>query len=233
MTISVGALAITWGLQSWLYHEQEKIRYTPVAKQREMQMTEWRQRGWAEQPETRHDTRGRNHHPLNLQYAGDLATLSNALAERGWQPAERLDWKNVLKLLSPSLNLQELPILPQVHDGRHEALLLKKDLAGDRRTILRLWSTNLRLAPGSIPLWVGNVSSQEPAHLLGLIQYPRTGGDFAKPFEGLLKDIGNLPHRLPAERPNTLLLFPIRLSSVLDIFKLDSYSRIMITNIIL
>ncbi|MEW8383019.1 MAG: LssY C-terminal domain-containing protein, partial [Candidatus Thiodiazotropha taylori] len=77
--------------------------------------------------------RGEGNHPLNLQYAGDLQILQQQLQRQGWQSAEMLDWGNALKLLSPSTPLIGLPLLPHVHDARHEALVMAKNLNTDRR----------------------------------------------------------------------------------------------------
>ncbi|MES9901761.1 MAG: LssY C-terminal domain-containing protein, partial [Sedimenticola sp.] len=144
-------------------------------------------------PKERSDIRGDRQDPLNLQYAGPLDWLSSRLVGSGWQPAKALSWNNSLHLLSPSQPLQQLPVLPQVHDGRHEALLLEKGLPGDRRLVLRLWQSGVRLAPGGMPVWIGNVSEQHQVRIINLVTLAATDRDFSVPFQIFTDDLAKLP----------------------------------------
>jgi hypothetical protein len=122
-------------------------------------------------------------HPLTIQYAGDPTALTGALAPSGWGPALVLDWKNAMRLLSPSLPLEELPVIPQVHAGRHEALILTRAAGPEQCEVLRLWPSRFRLDDGT-PLWVGNVSRQRKDVVLGLVVFPATvPNDFDVPAE--------------------------------------------------
>ena len=77
-------------------------------------------------PDHREELSQRHRHPLTIQYAGDPAALAAALAASGWAPALELDWDNAMRLLSPSLPLAELPVVPQVHDRHYEALIMTR-----------------------------------------------------------------------------------------------------------
>jgi undecaprenyl-diphosphatase len=204
--VAFASLALSIGTLSWLQHDREVARYTPQRPQHELAADYWWQSGWAEQPLLRRDTRAAGRHPLNVQYAGSLEDLSRQLANRGWRPAEQLDWHNALRLLSPSLALQELPVAPQVHDGRHESLALEKSLPDGGRLVLRLWPSDLRLLPGKTPLWLGSVSSQQQRRLLKLLNYPQTQDDYAQALSDLLRDVSGLPQRLPQGAAGPLLL---------------------------
>jgi len=103
------------------------------------------------------------------------------LSKDGWRPAQQLDWGNALKLLSASLPLSQLPVLPQVHDGRHEGLMLVKDLSEDSRLVLRLWRTAVRLQPGGRPLWVGSLGVLERRVLMGFLNYPSASAPLTEP----------------------------------------------------
>ena len=115
-----------------------------------------------------------------MQYAGDPAALTAALAATGWAPALVLDWDNAMRLLSPSLSLAELPVIPQVHNGQHETLILTRPMGPDEREVLRLWPARFSLEDGT-PLWVGNVSRQHKSILFDLIVFPATTAhDFSR-----------------------------------------------------
>ena len=179
-------------LESILHHQQSLERYQPARSLQRLAADAW----WRDQspiPAFRADLRQRQDHPLNLQYDGDLAWLGQQLKAAGWQPAPRLNWRDWLRVLAPDQPLQALPVLPQVHDGRHEALLLIKPLPRDRRLVLRLWESNFRLGSGARPLWIGNVSEQQQVRLLQSITYARTAPGFQGPLRQLREDLAGLP----------------------------------------
>ena len=117
------------------------------------------------------------------------------MASKGWKPAPAVVWSDTLKLLSSSLPLKALPVLPQVHDGRHEDLTLVKHLPDDGRLVLRLWRSSTVLTPKDEALWLGNVSSQQQTHILNLLTFAETASDFHQPFEILLQDAATLPYK--------------------------------------
>ncbi|MCU7843784.1 MAG: VTT domain-containing protein [Candidatus Thiodiazotropha sp. (ex Monitilora ramsayi)] len=152
----------------------------------------WQQRIESDLPLYRNDIRGENDHPLNIIIAGRLNCMTDHLAPMGWETAEMLDWHNLLRLLSSRTSMKALPVLPQVHAGDHEIIVLDKNLDDDSRLLLRLWPTHTRLDPGAIPVFVGTVSSQQTALMMNLITIPRTDMDFARAQEHLLADIKTL-----------------------------------------
>ncbi len=171
----VVALGLTagLGLHHWIGGERELARLTPTPRIAAVTRAAWHAGAWAQLPRRREDLSQRHRHPLTIQYAGDPAALGAALAGYGWQRAATLDWGDALRLLSPSLPLAEIPVIPQVHDGRQESLALTKTTGADQREVLRLWPTRLRLDDGT-PLWVGNVSRQHQETLMNLISLPAT-----------------------------------------------------------
>ena len=192
---SIMLLALTTGLQTWISHETDVAFYTPAPEKQSIQTSEWWSQGWQQQAAFRHDIRGKHNHPLHLQYAGTLEGLKQKLIQKGWQQANDLHWDDTLKLLSPSLSLQALPVLPQVHDGRHESLTMIKPTTDDRRLVLRLWSSNTLLLPSQTTLWVGSVTLQHHTHTLTLLHYAETSVDFLTPMEALYADITTLLHK--------------------------------------
>ncbi len=189
LTLGVAAiLLITLAADAWLNQSKAVKRFQPDPASILISEPLWLS-GETRLPSNRRDVRERLNHPLDVQYAGDLQWLSARLREHNWRPAERLAWSNLLRLLSPSLELQELPVLPQVHDGRHEALILEKRLPQGGRLVLRFWSTEYRLDGSLQPLWVGNVSSQRKTLLINILSYPVTQTEFAKPLAILRNDL--------------------------------------------
>ncbi len=203
---AVAVLGVSFVLQTARHQQDDLARYAPKRPHLALSATDWWASAWQDLQRTRLDLGQDDGHPLTLQYAGPLEDLAHHLEARGWQHAVDLEWSHLLKLLSPSLPLQALPVLPQVHDSRHEALVLSKPLANEQRLVLRLWPADTRLFPGDIPLWLGNVALQERASLLGLFNYPRTLEDFVRPYRLFLDDIGDLPLRQPIPDQELVLL---------------------------
>lgn len=204
-TASLGFLMLSIGLKTWLYHEEDLSNYTPARPTQTLDATAWQEGAWRQFPTSRRDVRGRLNHPLHLQYAGDITPLHQHLEARGWQQAAMLDWDNTLMLLSPSLGLHELPVLPQVHNGRHDAITLTRPYTDNSRLVLRLWPTDTTLSDQS-RLWLGNVSLQQQTTLLNMLTFPETQPDFDTPFRLFRGDISDLPHQLPQGNKDLVLL---------------------------
>ncbi len=115
MFASALALSTLFAIDSWQNHSEKLQRYQPLPATEVISQAEWLADDGSLIPRQRHDIRARLDHPLNLQLIGDPAQLLDQLQAQGWRPATRLDWGNALQLLSPSLPLQQLPLLPQVH----------------------------------------------------------------------------------------------------------------------
>lgn len=170
--VTLIALVSSLTLHSWMSGDRDLVRLTPPERTETLTYAHWLATDWARLPSRREDISQRDRHPLTLQYAGDPALLAKSLAGVGWRPAQLLDWESAVRLLSPSLTLAELPVVPQVHAGHHEGLVLTRAM-GEEREVLRLWATHFRLDDGR-RLWVGNVSRQRKAVLFDLLAFPAT-----------------------------------------------------------
>ena len=174
--IGLCAILLTLTIQALYSHTAKFDYYTPVKSFVEMPEVHWWNSGWRELPQERHDTRKRLQDKLTLQYAGALESFESVMTTAGWRKAEPLNWAELLKLLSPSLALQELPVFPQVHDGSHESLRMEKRLPDDRRLVLRLWPAYVSLTPSGKPLWTGLVSEQQKVVILNTISFAASAG---------------------------------------------------------
>ncbi len=206
--VSLAAIGLVYGVQTYRLQDQEVAAARPDQPLRVSSTEAWRTQLWRELPAWRDDLRQQHNHPFNLQYAGDPAALAEMLAPAGWRPAPLLDWGNSLKLLSPDLPLQELPVLPQVHDGRHSAFAWVKPLAEGGRLVLRLWPSGYRLGDADKPLWIGSVSDQTKLTPLGLLAIPATSNRFTDAYRVLLQDLGTARPQQPDPGRSLLLVGP-------------------------
>ncbi len=102
-------------------------------------------------------------HPINLQYSGPIDAIETALSNAGWQAADTLDWRNMLRTLLPSQELDQQPILPRAFRGRHEALIFVNMQSS---SIIRLWPSDSHIITDEQPVWLGMLSKQQPKQIL-------------------------------------------------------------------
>lgn len=148
---------------------------TEVAPQL-MRAADWRNGGWQRLPNTRADLLRDGDQPLNLQYLGDPAWLGSELERHGWQTTPPPDPSDYTRLLSASLPLAKLPLLPHVHAGRHERFAWTLD-GDDHRLVLRLWPAEWRTESGD-RFWLGEIGWQVKRTRFGLLSYAVTSDRF-------------------------------------------------------
>lgn len=167
--------------------DNELAHYTPHDTLRRVTGATWRSSGWETVPAYRIDLEGRNEQPLNFQWAGSLASLQAALAPAGWHVAPALSPLTAMNWLAPAPTIDELPVLPEVNDGRHQTLLLVGPPGDDRhrRVVLRLWPSGLQLLDSGQPVWAGKVAFQYLEDSLPLITYLRSATDYSTPLHSL------------------------------------------------
>lgn len=171
-------------------------RYAPRLEFQHMDSTMWWQEGWVKLPVYRQDLAGEYEQPLNLQWSGSLASLREELLAQGWEDPLPLNATTALRWLLPDPAIADLPVLPQVHDGRHEALIMlgqqaqtgqqrRATIDRNRQLVLRLWHSGIVLGPDEHPLWVGNVTLQAQQQIL-FLQLPFTLQAYDTPLETLM-----------------------------------------------
>jgi len=204
--MALTAIGLAYALQTHRFQEQEVSAHRLEQPVRHATAEDWRDELWRSLPAWRDDLRQQKNHPFNLQFAGDPQALAQILTRAGWKPAPMLDWGNSLKLLSPELPLQELPLLPQVHDGHHSPFAWVKDLPQDGRAVLRLWDSGYRLGEQNRYLWIGSVSEQTKLTPLGLFAIPATGAGFHDAYQRLREDLASAAPQQPDPGRDLLLL---------------------------
>jgi undecaprenyl-diphosphatase len=188
--VTAAVLAVALGARAFAAVDAELATYRTEPPTLSWTMDGWWQQDWRTLPATRDDLRRSRGHPLTLQYAGSLDAVQARLTAAGWQRVSTAEPRDTLKLLSTSLPLRDLPVLPQVHDGRHESLVMVKPDGDGRRWVLRLWPAWRSLDPGAVPLWIGNVGRQERRELVGMLAYPVTTDGFGPGLEVFVNDLG-------------------------------------------
>ncbi len=214
VALLVLALAGGWHVAS--QYSTDLQRYAPRVTVQHLDGASWWREDWRRLPAYRHDLEGELEQPLNVQWAGALASLREKLGAQGWHEPVALSATSALRWLLPAPGLAELPVLPQVHDGRHESLLMigspdasraqgEPIIYRDRHLVLRLWSTGIVLDPDAVPLWVGSVSLQEPGRVL-FLTLPVTAREYDAPLALLMRSLNGVERRAvrrslgPAER---------------------------------
>lgn len=201
-TVSIHGLApvVLLGFLSaagWHIHSkvsQDLVRYAVRHPVIAMPVSVWWQESWQKLPTWRLDLHGEYEQPLNVQWAGDLDAVQRYLLAHGWHKPTELSTRTALHWFLPNPALAQLPVLPQLHDGQYESLLLTTDRHDQtpptEQWILRLWPTTLQLQPNAIPVWMGTVTSQHRAHL-PLIHFPRAGDDYDPALTALKSILGS------------------------------------------
>ena len=147
-------------------------RYQPQPAIRTLAQEQWLRDGWRQLPQQRLDFRGNRRQDFVLQWAGMAKDLEKRLREAGWESAPPPNLRSVLLCLSPQVELRELPVLPQIHDGSDDDLTMVRYADGaNTRWLLRFWDISARLKEGGIPIWVGSVSLQKLEPQIGLFTF--------------------------------------------------------------
>ncbi len=173
--------------------DNDLARYAPPETRRTLSVERWLDSEWRALPAVRNDLQVRHHHPLTIQWQAAPQDLPPRLAAHGWRPAAGLTWRTSLFWLTPPADPPDDPLLPHSHNGRHEALVLwKPGTTPDRRLVLRLWDSNVRIAGSGEPVLIGNVTTLAMRERAGVLRLPATELDFDAPLKVLLGDLEGL-----------------------------------------
>ncbi len=183
------ALLLFGGLHIALHYDSEAQRYALRYPLRSLSATAWWHDDWRTLPTFRDDVVDSRKQPLTVQWAGGLEQIRQQLQARGWQVPPAPSARSALYWFVPGVPLQQLPVLPQVHDGRHERLVLTHQDGAQLQWVLRLWPSNVRLQPGASPLWIGTLSAQFVRRRFGLVSFPVTSSEFNRPRAALTQDL--------------------------------------------
>ncbi|HED52265.1 MAG TPA: phosphatase PAP2 family protein [Gammaproteobacteria bacterium] len=164
----------------------------PVALSR----NDWLENRWQDLPAFRDDLEGRHHHPLTVQWMGSLEQLRSTLEAHDWKAPSNAGVVHLMDLFNSEVSLDDMPILPQLHRGQTQRLLLTRQLPGDPHILtLRLWESRYFNPQENTPLWIGSASSLRLEDRFWLLRFLRTDDDFNTPLQQLATDLGELDVR--------------------------------------
>lgn len=172
--------AVVWPWHASQRHEQDLARYAPPAEIRHWDAREWWQSGWRSLPAFRQDMRGEYEQAFTLQWLARPGEIEAALETQGWRAPPPLAGASALRWLMPAPEMTSLPVLPQLHDGHHEALLrVRATGEADRLQVLRLWSAGVEAGDRNTPVWIGYAGYLRLTRPLGFLSLPRAGAETA------------------------------------------------------
>jgi membrane protein DedA with SNARE-associated domain len=183
LPLALGVMIAAAALQGSAELRRDADTGVQEADARRLGARAWWNGGWQELPAYRIDTAGIANQPLSLQWRGELFRIEASLREAGWEAPPRLSWSASLRWLAVSAPLAELPVLPQVHAGRHQVLMLRRTRSEDEQWVLRLWPSGWTVS--GAPLWTGSLTAQTGRRALRLVRYPLTGRDYDAPLAAL------------------------------------------------
>ena len=196
-TIFFGAVLVIGVWHGNRSAEATLARFEPPQIRADIATADWWNRDWQTLPARRNEFRSNNAWPLNVQYAGSLATLRHRLERNGWQHAPPASWQALLRTLDKGATPQTLPVLPASHNGHGDALLMTH--AGDTPDtllVLHLWPAPLRLQPEQAPVWQGTVATLRFEEQFEVFSLWRLQPDTAPALDVLARDLPSLQQRL-------------------------------------
>ncbi|MEJ2686971.1 MAG: VTT domain-containing protein [Gammaproteobacteria bacterium] len=176
-SLAVFLIAAGWHVAT--QHAADLQRYAPRHPLQRMELARWWDDGWKSMPRYRIDLGGDLEQPLNLQWAAPLVQIRSTLEASGWIEPTPLQPTTALRWLLPAPGLRELPLLPQLSEGRRGALVMIRPAAqaGTEQLMIRLWPASVRLQPGGAPLWVGYVAATQ-LYDIAFLHVPHAANDF-------------------------------------------------------
>ncbi len=146
---------------------------------------DWWERDWQQLATHRIDLAGETEEPLTIQWAGNLATMREMLAHKGWRTPAPWTLLSSLAWLTTSAGPAELPVTPHLSSGELPDLTLILQNArsnGPSRLVLRMWAVDLELIDGSrTPIWIGSVLEERLDRPYSLFTLARTQPDVNGP----------------------------------------------------
>ncbi len=159
-------------------HEHDMRRYAPQLVNRNLDVSTWQSSAWQQIPASRQDMAGTPGTPLSLQWAGQPETIRQLLISQGWHEAPWFGLQDIAALLGSETPINALPVLPQLHEGRKESLLMVREgVRPNTRQVLRLWAEHISVSPQQSPLFAGTIEEQHSRRLGPFLTLPQADGN--------------------------------------------------------
>ena len=157
--VNSGVVLLVLLLAAGGYYDYSVSRQTRHTLQPLNDETLWWQSAWQTLPVYRE--KGDQEDPLTVQWWGDAKTIQASLQRENWHFANTLSIKNAIMWLSPSPQIELLPLVSHRFNGKREAFLTVKKLDDHRQLILRIWPALRSGIPLHPSAWVATVSLME------------------------------------------------------------------------
>lgn len=194
--VTLAALAVTAGLYtSQQFGPQMALYKTRPAAEISITRADWLESHWRTLPVYRDDFAGQHNHPLDIQWLATREQIESHLQAHGWRAPRAANSMSLLDLFNSGTGPAELPVLPQVHRGETQQILLvhASDNPGHLLT-LRLWQTEYALRDGA-RLWLGNVSYLSVDARFRVVHFLHTETDYRDALQDFLPSIAGLTYR--------------------------------------
>lgn len=205
--IFYGTLVLTFSWQVGIHLEEDLAAVRIPVQERALAEQDWWDRSWATLPRQRTRASTVPARDFNLQVAGRLPDLANALRDAGWEEVESPTWQWFLKSLNPNADQRTLPLTGRNFLGQGEALVLRQSTDDpERQVVLRLWDSGVRLGAAATPVYLGQYYPEELEQRLWLFSHWRP----KLPGEGRLRAFGGAWPGVQVREagPNLLLIRP-------------------------
>lgn len=174
--VSFVTLIITWGYYLSNHFETEMMNNQPYFPVIKINYPNWKNQIKPLLPLYRSSRIGKPIETLNIQWAGQLDDIEDALTQRGWS---RVEIPSLVKRLQCLVMRNKMDHASSVFDKLYQlqrpSLTMTKTVAGSKSTLtLRLWPSRFVFSDNKIPLWIGNIQT----------------------LDVLMEDLGTIPHRM-------------------------------------
>jgi len=189
--VALLALVLITAVHSSQKLDRDLALYRPLATAPvSLTKSDWLNGDWKLLPTYRDDLKGRHSQPLDIQWSGERLAIASRLLADGWRKPRSADLHGLLELFNGDATVEDLPVLPQVHRGESQQLLLVRDSSDKSRLLaLRLWETEYRLSDRQTPLWVGDVTWLSIEEDYRLFRFLRTDRDFSGALDLFLEQL--------------------------------------------
>lgn len=153
------ALLLSYSVNLFTHLHSAKNAYTQVSwPAYTISLDSWWERQGEHLPVRRVNRFGLSDQLLNLQWVGDLSSITQLLLKNGWEVPPERNWISTLQRVIDIKSAEHLPLVSPLYLDKEPVLVLTKHYNGGRKLIvLRLWNSNLILQHSRYPLWVGEV----------------------------------------------------------------------------
>jgi membrane protein DedA with SNARE-associated domain/membrane-associated phospholipid phosphatase len=165
LIIAILSIAIGWSYYFFNSYSQLTQDFTPIWKIKKISSKEWWDKAGENEPLYRTNRFGKSIQIINVQWAGNLPQIVNALRKQGWTILPKPSVLLVLHELSKNASGRHLPLLDQFYEDRKPVLVMFKFIDYPKKSVmlLRLWDAHLIL-DNNQSLWLGSINYHQSWH---------------------------------------------------------------------